>query len=159
MQKKTKIVIGIVAAIVAVVVLIPGTVFGIEVLKTAIRDSVPANYYMEAWGIAFPESAKETYSCKTDGRDWWEYCIYTVDLGDDAAFAEYETNAFPPETCERLTEILDYVQVAEEQRPDLQKPYPWTRVMQNPPTEYANENLYVLYDEKTNTVYTFISHK
>lgn len=155
MQKKTKIIIGIVAA----VVLILGSVFCIEVLKTAIRDSVPANYYREAWGIAFPESAKETYSRKTEGRDWCGYYIYTVDSGDDAAFAEYETNPLTPETCERLTEILDYVQVPEAQRPDLQKPYPWTRVMQNPPTEYANDNLYVLYDEKTNTVYTFISHK
>ncbi|MGN0556157.1 MAG: hypothetical protein ACI4LI_09720 [Candidatus Fimenecus sp.] len=155
MQKKTKIIIGIVAA----VVLILGSVFGIEALKTAIRDSVPANYYREAWGIAFPESAKETYSCKTDGRDWWEYCIYTIDVGDDAAFAEYETNALAPETRERLTEILDHVQVPEAQRPNLQKSYPWIRVMQNPPTEYANDNLYVLYDEQTNTVYTFISHK
>ncbi|MGN0520931.1 MAG: hypothetical protein ACI4LB_09370 [Candidatus Fimenecus sp.] len=163
MQKKTKIIIGIVAAVVAVVVLIPGVVFGVEALKTVIRDSAPANYYMDAWGIAFPESAKETYSCKTDGRDWCGYNIYTIEPEDDAAFADYATDPIEPKELEKMTAILDRVQVPEEQRPNLEQVNQWKHFGENESLvsveDIYMDNLYVLYDRQSYTVYTLISHR
>lgn len=71
MQKKPKMILGVVAAAVAIAVLIPVVGFGMDFLKSAIRDSKPASYYLDAWGVPFPESLQETYSRKTEGRDWW----------------------------------------------------------------------------------------
>lgn len=169
MQKKTKIILAVVAGVLAVAVLIPVVVLGVGAVQYRIRYSKPANYYADSWNIAFPESAKEAYALNTGGRDWWEYSIYTIDSGDDAAFSGYSTGLPEALAIENMTEILEVVQVPQEQRPDLTKSYKWMHVGKNevplPMAEILGEkyrymdNLYVLYDEQTNTVHTFISHK
>lgn len=163
MQKRTKRILGIVAAAVAIVLLIPALGIGIDFLKSAIRDSKPANYYLDTWRIEFPKSAKETYSCKTDGRDWWGYNIYTIEPEDDAAFADYATNPIEPKELKKMTAILDRVQVPEEQRPNLEQVDQWKHFGENESLVSAEDiymdNLYVLYDRQSHTVYTLISHR
>ncbi len=148
----------------AAVILIPVVGLGIDLAKTAVRDSKPANFYADAWHIAFPESAKETYRLSTDGRDWWSYRVYTIDSEDDAAFADCQTGVLSEKAFGRITEHLETVGVPEEQRPNLTKIYRWKRVSsgggiieENPYDSYG-DSMYVLYDEQTNTVYTFIRH-
>ncbi|MGN0571667.1 MAG: hypothetical protein ACI4K9_05765 [Candidatus Fimenecus sp.] len=165
MQKKTKIILGIVAAVVAIVLFLPPVGFGIDLLKSAIRDSKPANYYADAWNLAFPESAKKTYTRSTGGRDWWRYSIYTIDPGDDAAFADCLDAPFDEETLGRITKHLDEVQVPQDQRPDLERTYRWKRVTENgrliaeDPHDLYGDSMYVLYDKQNNTVYTLIRHR
>ncbi len=69
---------------------------------------------------------------------------------------------------ENMREILDRVQVPQEQRPDLTKSYQWMHIGKNevpsPIAEKLDEkykymdDLYVLYDAQTDTVYTLIRH-
>lgn len=168
MSKKVKYSLIAVAAVLAVAILIPVVGLGVGAVKDRIRYSKPANFYADAWNIAFPESAKETYSLSTGGRDSWSYSVYTVAPGDNAAFADY--SAEPPEEIilENMREILDRVQVPQEQRLDLTKPYKWMHIGENEAPNATVEkieekyrymdNLYVLYDEQTDTVYTLIRH-
>ena len=165
MQKRTKWILMIVAAVLALVVLVPAVGLGVELAASQIRSSKPVNYYADAWGIAFPESAKETYSLQTEGRDRWEYSVYTVDPGDDAAFAEYVDAPIDATALENLTAILDDVQVPQSERPDLEQAYIWQHFGKNesllgdlPNVDKYTDNLYVLYNAKTHTVYTFITH-
>lgn len=168
MNRKVKYSLIAVAAVLAVAILIPVVGLGVGAVKDRIRYSKPANFYADAWNIAFPESAKETYSLSTGGRDSWSYSVYTVAPGDNAAFADY--SAEPPEEIilENMREILDRVQVPQEQRLDLTKPYKWMHIGENEVPNATVEkieekyrymdNLYVLYDEQTDTVYTLIRH-
>lgn len=168
MNKKVKYSLIAVAAVLAVAVLIPVVGLGVEIIKDQIRYSKPADFYADAWNIAFPESAKKTYSRSTGGRDSWSYSVYTIDTGDDAAFADYSAESMKEIMVENMREILDRVQVPQEQRPDLTKAYKWMHIGKNEvPSSIAEkvgekyrymDNLYVLYDAQTDTVYTFIRH-
>lgn len=168
MRKKVKYSLIAVAAILAIIILIPVVGLGVGTVKDRIRYAKPANFYADAWNIAFPESAKETYTCRTEGRDWWSYSVYAIDPDDNAAFAEYATEPLQELTVENMNEILDGVQVPQEQRPDWTKSYQWMHIGENevpfPISEKLGEkykymdNLYVLYDKQTNTVYTLIRH-
>lgn len=168
MSKKVKYSLIAVAAVLLLVILIPAIGLGAEIVKDKIRYTKPANYYADAWNIEFPESAKETYSLSTDGRDWWDYSVYTIDSEENAVFATYSAEPLTEATLEALTEILDYVQVPQEERPDFTKTYKWLHIGENPLPDFIadkfsekyqyNDNLYVLYDEQTNTVYTFTRH-
>lgn len=165
MQKRTKQIWIAAAVILALVVLIPVVGLGVDLAISQIRSSKPANYYADAWGIEFPESAKKTDSLQTEGRDWWAYAVYSVDAGDDAAFAAYADTPIDADTLDRLTAILDRVQVPQADRPDLERAYLWQHFGENESllggTSNADkymDNLYVLYDRETHTVYTFISH-
>lgn len=168
MNKKVKIILIAVASILTIAILIPVVGLGVEIVKDQIRYSKPANLYADTWNIAFPESAKEVYTCKTEGRDWWEYAVYTVDPGDNAAFADCSAEPMQEIMVENMQAILERVQVPQEQRPDLTKSYKWMHIgeneVPNPVAEKIGEkykymdNLYVLYDEQTNMVHTFISH-
>ena len=161
MHKKVKYSLIAIAAVLGVAVLIPVVGIGVEIVKDQMRYSKPANFYADAWNIAFPESAKETYSLSTGGRDSWSYRVYTVDPEDDAAFTDCQESVLSEKALERITEHLETVQVSEEQRPDLTKTYRWKRVSsggsiieENRYDSYA-DSMYVLYDEQTDTVYTF----
>lgn len=168
MNKKVKIVLIIVAVALAIAVLVPVVGIGVEIVKDQIRYSKPSNLYADTWNIAFPESAKETYSLSTGGRDSWSYSVYTIDVGDDAAFADCSAEPMQEIMVENMQAILERVQVPQEQRPDLTKSYKWMHIGENevpsPIAEKIGEkykymdNLYVLYDKQTNMVYTFISH-
>lgn len=162
MAKKTKIILGVIAAVLALIVFIPAIGLGADLLITQIRFSKPANYYAEAWEIAFPETAKEMYSKKSDGRDWDSYSVYKAEPDDDTAFTGYVNGVLPSDDRENITEILDSVQVPNSQRPDLECTYEWKHFGENVslvlPGEYM-DNLYVLYNRQDNTVYTVISHR
>lgn len=168
MNKKVKIVLIVVAVALAVAVLVPVVGIGVGIVKDRIRYSKPANLYADTWNIVFPESAKESYSLSTGGRDSWSYSVYTVASGDDAAFADYSAEPMKEIMVENMREILDRVQVPQEQRPDLTKAYKWMHIGKNEvPSSIAEkvgekyrymDNLYVLYDAQTDTVYTFIRH-
>ncbi len=172
---KTKKYILTAVIVLAAVALIPIIGLGIDLAKTAVRDSKPVRFYADAWNIQFPESAKETYSLSTGGRDAWSYSVYTVDPDDDAAFAEYSKDPIDEHTLAKMTKILDRVQVPKEQRPNLEQTYQWAHIGENKvpvslisetvtnlPSEAFDsvesyfDNLYVLYDAQTNTVYTLI---
>lgn len=168
MNKKVKIVLIVVAVALAVAVLVPVVGIGVGIVKDRIRYSKPANLYADTWNIAFPESAKETYSLSTGGRDSWSYRVYTVDPGENAAFSDYSSEPPKEMIVENMREILDRVQVPQEQRPDLTKSYKWIHIGKNevpsPIAEKLDEkykymdDLYVLYDAQTDTVYTLIRH-
>lgn len=168
MSKKVKYSLIAVAVVLAVAVLIPVVGIGVGMVKGQIRDAKPANFYADAWDITFPESAKETYSLSTGGRDSWSYKVYTVDSGDDAAFSDYASEPPKEMIVESMREILDRVQVPQEQRPDLTKSYKWIHIGKNevpsPIAEKLDEkykymdDLYVLYDAQTDTVYTLTRH-
>ena len=173
---KTKKYILAAVGVLAAIALIPVIGLGIDLAKTAVCDSKPAGFYADAWNIKFPESAKETYSLSTGGRDSWSYSVYTVEPDDDAAFADYSEDPIDEHTLEKMTEILDRVQVPKEQRPNLEQTYQWAHIGENEvPVSLVSEtvtnlpseafdsvepyfdNLYVLYDAQTNTVYTLIA--
>lgn len=168
MHKKVKYSLITIAAVLAVAVLIPVVGIGVEIVKDQMRYSKPANFYADAWNIAFPESAKETYSLSTGGRDSWSYRVYTVDPEDDAAFSDYASEPPKEMIVENMREILDRVQVPQEQRPDWTKSYQWMHIGKNevpsPIAEKLDEkykymdDLYVLYDAQADTVYTLIRH-
>lgn len=164
MNKKVKYSLIAVAAVLAVAVLIPVVGLGVEIIKDQIRYSKPADFYADVWNIAFPESAKKTYSRSTGGRDSWSYSVYTIDTGDDAAFADCQEGSLSEKALERITKHLETVQVSEEQRPNLTKTYQWKRVSsgggiidESPYDSYA-DSMYVLYDKQTDTVYTCEFH-
>lgn len=160
--KKTKIILGVIVVILALIVFIPAIGLGADLLIAQIRFSKPANYYAEAWEIAFPETAKEMYSKKSDGRDWDSYSVYKAEPDDDTAFTDYVNGVLPSDDQENITEILDSVQVPDSQRPDWECTYEWKHFGENVslvlPGEYM-DNLYVLYNRQDNTVYTIISHR
>lgn len=162
MAKKTKIILGVIVVILALIVFIPAIGLGADLLIAQIRFSKPANYYAEAWEIAFPETAKEMYSKKSDGRDWDSYSVYKAEPDDDTAFTDYVNGVLPSDDQENITEILDSVQVPDSQRPDWECTYEWKHFGENVslvlPGEYM-DNLYVLYNRQDNTVYTIISHR
>lgn len=114
MTKKVKYSLIVIAVVLAAVILIPVVGLGIELAKTAVRDSKPANYYADTWNIEFPESAKETYSLSTDGRDPWSYMVYTIDAEDDTVFADCQIGVLSEKALERITEHLEAVGVPEE---------------------------------------------
>ena len=163
MSKSKKYILAAVSVL-AVVALIPVIGLGIVLATTAVRDSKPANYYADTWNIKFPESAKEIYTLRTDGRDWDRFSIYMIAPGDDAALEDCLEVPIGEKTSERIMDFLEYVQVPTEMRPDLEKPYRWKCIREDGGTleeiqyDFYEDNMFVLYDEQTNTVYTLLSH-
>lgn len=131
MKKSTKIILAILAAALALAVLVPVVGIGFGIVKDQIRYSKPANYYADAWNTTFPESAKETYYLSTGGRDFWACGSYTVDPGDDAAFADCLEAPLSEKALKNITALLDDVQAPQEDRPDLEKTYRWKCVSED----------------------------
>lgn len=157
MQKKAKIVIAVIAAVILLAV---GLCAGKAVHNTYLQKKYPAKHYTEYWDIQFPSKLHKTYEkIGTQGftGDGSRYSVFLVENEQDGFFTDFSEAPAPNEEFVlTVTEQLHQLQIPEEQQPDWASAYKWKYLGQNQNSDASAryfDNLYLIWDTTSNTLF------